>query len=56
MGMIQHLHDLYFTKYFFQVILIQLTFVDDFDGNLVGKEASEKIKALRNEGRKHKIN
>ena len=44
MGVIQHFHDLYFAKNFLQVVLIQLTFVDDFDGNLVGKEANEKIK------------
>lgn len=53
MGMIQHLHDLYFAKYFFQVILIQLTLVDNFDGDLVGKEASEKIKSHQNEARKY---
>lgn len=49
--MIQHLHDLHFAENFLQVILIQLTFVDDFDGNLVGKEASETIQALRSEGK-----
>lgn len=54
MGMIQHLHHLYFAKYFFQVILIQLTLVDNFDGNLVGKEADEKIKSHQNEVRKYK--
>lgn len=43
MWVIQHFHDLYFAKNFLQVVLIQLTFVDDFDGNLVGKETGEKI-------------
>lgn len=33
--MIQHLHDLYLSKNFLQIVLIELTFVNDFDGNLV---------------------
>ena len=36
--MIQHLHDLYLAKNFLQIILIELTFVNDFDGNLVGRK------------------
>ena len=44
MWVIQHFHDLYFAKYFLQVVLIQLTFVDDFNGNLVENEPNGKIK------------
>lgn len=45
MWMIQHFHDLHFAKNFLQVVLIQLTFVDDFNGNLVRKEVYGKIKS-----------
>lgn len=44
MWVIQHFHDLYFAKNFLQVVWIQLTFVDDFNSNLVEKETNGKIK------------
>ena len=40
--MIQHLHHLYFPKNFLQIVLIQLTLVDDFDGDLVRKNIFSK--------------
>ena len=50
--MIQQLHHLHFAKNLLQILLVQLTFVDDFDGNL--KDRSERETQAIVETRKFK--